>query len=143
MKNLLDQIKEIYFAKGINEKIYTEILIFLKQIIKSCEFTEVVEETHFIDHLICEFNEIYTFYLDTKNRVLEIVLLLLNLDLRNYFRFFKRENPFKASHKFETSKQHKSYPKVRQRKPKRGIQRKDPRVFLQHLHFLSKIKRIL
>lgn len=69
-------MKEIKFSKGINEKIYYEILTFLKNIIKVCEFNEGIEETSLVEHLINEFSEIYFFYLDTNNRILERVRIL-------------------------------------------------------------------
>lgn len=73
LRNFINGLKTIKFSKGVNEKIYWEILYLLNNIIKSCEYYEAVEETNLIDHLVNEYNEIYSFYLDTQNRILEII----------------------------------------------------------------------
>jgi hypothetical protein len=78
-RNFINGLKTIKFSKGVNEKIYWEILYLLNNIIKSCEYYEAVEETNLIDHLVNEYNEIYCFYLDTHNRILEIISEIFSL----------------------------------------------------------------
>jgi len=73
MRKFIFKLKEVKFSKGLNEKIYFEFLVLLKNIIKSCEFLEAVEDTLFLDHLINECNEIYCFYLDPRNRLIEVI----------------------------------------------------------------------
>jgi hypothetical protein len=77
LRVLMANLKDISFHMGINEKIYYEILVLFKNILKSCEYAEVAEETNLVDHFISEYNEIYSFYLDTRNRMLEIISEIL------------------------------------------------------------------
>lgn len=73
LRKFITQLKEVKFSKGLNEKVYFEFLVLFKNIIKSCEFIEAIEDTLFWDHLINECNEIYCFYLDPKNRLIEMI----------------------------------------------------------------------
>jgi hypothetical protein len=77
LRILMASLKDISFNKGINERIYYEILVLFKNVIKSCEYAEVAEEANIVDYFINEYNEIYSFYLDTRNRLLEIISEIL------------------------------------------------------------------
>ena len=68
-------MKEIHFSLGFNEKIFCELLLFFKTILKSLdyEFFDIIQESNIIDHLIKEFNEIYYFYLDSNNKILLVL----------------------------------------------------------------------
>lgn len=73
LRKFISKLKEVKFSKGLNEKVYFEFLVMFKNIIKSCEFIEAVEDTLFLEHLITECNEIYCFYLDPRNRLIEMI----------------------------------------------------------------------
>ncbi len=73
LRKFISKLKEVKFSKGLNEKVYFEFLVLFKNIVKSCEFIEAVEDTLFLDHIINECNEIYCFYLDPRNRLIEMI----------------------------------------------------------------------
>ncbi len=73
LRKFIIKLKEIKFSKGPNEKVYYEFLVLFKNIIKSVEFIESVEDCLFLDHLINECNEIYCFYIDPRNRLIEMI----------------------------------------------------------------------
>jgi len=79
LRKFISQLKEVKFSKGLNEKVYFEFLVLLKNIIKSCEFFEAIEDTLFLDHLINECNEIYCFYLDPRNRLIEMITEIISI----------------------------------------------------------------
>lgn len=79
LRKFISKLKEVKFSKGLNEKVYFEFLVLFKNIIKSSEFIEAVEDTLFLDHLINECNEIYCFYLDPRNRLIEMITEIISI----------------------------------------------------------------
>ena len=77
LRKFISELKEVKFSKGLNEKIYFELLSLFKSIIKSCDFLEAIEDTLFLDHLLMECNEIYCFYIDHRNRLIEMITEIL------------------------------------------------------------------
>lgn len=73
LRKFISKLKEVKFSKGLNEKVYYEFLVLFKNIIKSVDFIEAVEESLFLEHLITECNEIYCFYIDPRNRLIEMI----------------------------------------------------------------------
>ena len=73
----------IFSTKKINDKIYAELMLYIKNIIKSCEIYDLCEETNLISYFIKESNDIFNFCSDCNNKTLQILFDIFSLISQN------------------------------------------------------------
>ena len=79
LKNLITNVKNVKFCKGINENVYCETAIFVKNVMKSCDVFDICEETNFLQFEIEEYSDIFSFYSDPSNSAIVIVSELISI----------------------------------------------------------------
>lgn len=73
----------IFSTKKINDKIYAELLLYAKNIVKSCEIVDLCEDIPLISYFIKEANDIFNFSSDSSNNTLRILFEIFSLIAQN------------------------------------------------------------
>lgn len=73
----------IFSTKKINDRIYAELLLYAKNIIKSCEIVDLCEDIPLISYFIKEANDIFNFSSDSNNKTLRILFEIFALIAQN------------------------------------------------------------